>query len=550
MAEAVAHEGVVAASRGTLTDRAFAPVVAVCTAAVATFLALRLTAWPPHEDETLALFVGRDSLDGMLGTVLNQRGGAPLHFVFAWAVAHTGGGLGALRAVSALFAVASLPLLAVLCARLAGRGPAIVATILASASWMVLFHGVYGRMYSLFLFTSLLSFLALLEATEKGGRLRWAGWIAATLLCIASHPYGALVLAAQVVYVAVTRTRLREAAASIAIVLVLGIPFWRTDLVLAGRFEIGVGGGGGGRLASPLDVLGYLERTFGDFTAGYRLAVAAVLGLAAVGAYSLARARPRSALLVGAVVLTPAVLLTLARFGSAAAPESRHLIFVMPFFLVLVAVGVVSGADRLGRAGTPAAVVAICGLVTLQVAWGWSRTAELYRGEPAERVAARGAAAEWLRETSRRDDVLFGYDPLFLEAWRAGGELSRSVVPRADPRLALRALQAAEPLGRGVWVFDASDTGNPVRRLEVPNRPPTPREAFETRTFGPFMVVRTTAPTGDARSYLKLARRAQLAGKALSIADADVNLLTIVEASGRLAAQEREREDSRSTASR
>ena len=275
MAEAVAHEGVAAASRGTLADRAFAPAVAACTAAVATFLALRLTAWPPHEDETLALFVGRDSLDGMLGTVLNQRGGAPLHFVFAWAVAHTGGGLGALRAVSALFAVASLPLLAVLCARLAGRGPAIVATILASASWMLLFHGVYGRMYSLFLFTSLLSFLALLEATETGGRLRWAAWIVATLLCIAAHPYGALVLAAQAVYVAVARTRLREAAASIAIVLVLGIPFWRTDLVLAGRFEIGVGGGGD-RLGSPLDVLGYLERTFGDFTAGYRLAVAAV----------------------------------------------------------------------------------------------------------------------------------------------------------------------------------------------------------------------------------------------------------------------------------
>ncbi|MGH3142572.1 MAG: hypothetical protein ACRDO9_05505, partial [Gaiellales bacterium] len=239
-----------------------------------------------------------------------------------------------------------------------------------------------------------------------------------------------------------------------------------------------------------------------------------------------------------------------ARFGSAAAPESRHLIIVLPFFLVLVATGIVTGADYLGRAGTLAAVLATCGLVALQVAWGWSRTAELYRGEPAERVAARGAAAEWLAETSRRDDVLFGYDPLFLEAWRAGGELSRSVVPRADPRLALRALQAAEPLGRGVWVFDASDTGNALRRLEVPNRPPTPREAFETRTFGPFMVVRTTAPTGAVRSYLKLARRAQLAGKALSIADADVNLLTVVEAAGRLADQEREREDSRSTVSR
>jgi 4-amino-4-deoxy-L-arabinose transferase-like glycosyltransferase len=535
VAQAVAHERATASDQ-SFAARAFGPAVAVCTAAVATFLSLRLTAWPPHEDETLALFVGRDSLDGVLGTVLNQRGGAPLHFIFAWAVAHLGGGLAALRAVSALFAVASVPLIAVLCSRLVGRSAALVATVLAAASWMLLFHGVYGRMYSLFLCTSLLSFLVLLEAADRGGRLRWAAWIVATLLCIATHPYGALVLASQCVYVAVTKTRLREAAVSLAIILVLGIPFWRTDLVLAGRFEVGVGGGG--------------ERTFGDFTVGYRLAVAVIVALAVVGAVHLSRARPRSAVLVGAVILTPVALLMIARFGSAAAPESRHLVFVLPFFLALVATGLLAVTPSLRRPRTPVIVAAVAGLVALQLAWGWSRTEELYRGEPAERVAAREAAASWLAETSRGSDVLFGYDPLFLQAWREGGDLSRSVVPRADSRLALRALLAAEPLGRGVWVFDASDTGNRIRRLLVPNRPPAPREAFETRAFGPFLVVRTVEPTGDARSYLKLARRAQLAGKALAIADADVNLLTILEASGRLATQERERADSRSTVSR
>ena len=550
MAEAVAHEGPAAASSEAFAARAFAPVVAACTAAVATFLALRLTAWPPHEDETLALFVGRDSLDGTLATVLNQRGGAPLHFVFAWAVAHVDGGLEALRAVSAFFAVASIPLIAVLCARLAGRRAALVATILASASWMLLFHGVYGRMYSLFLFTSLLSFLALLAATESGGRRHWAAWIAATLLSVAAHPYGVLVLAAQVVYLAATRLRVRAAAVSLAIVLVLGIPFWRTDLVLAGRFEIGVGVGGE-RLGSPLDVLRYLTETFGDVAAGYRLALAAAIGLAVFGALRLARERPRSVILIGAAVLTPAALLMLARFGSAAAPESRHLIFVMPFLLAALSVGILGAARFLGRGATPAIVVSIAGLVAMQLAWGWSRTPELYHGEAAARIAAREAAASWLAKTSRPDDVLFGYDPLFLQAWRDGGALSRSVVPRADSRLALRALESAEPLGRGVWVFDASDTGNRIRRLEVPNRPPRPREMFETRTFGPFLVVRTVGQVGDVRSYLKLARSAQLAGKALSIADADTNLHTVLEASGRLAAQERrEAAFSRSMASR
>src|SRR5918994_3247692 len=101
-----------------VSARAFAAGVAACAGTVAAFLLVRLTAWPPHEDETLALFVGRGSLDSLVDTVLGERGGAPLHFLAAWVVAHLGGGLTALRLVSAVFAVASVPLLALVAARL------------------------------------------------------------------------------------------------------------------------------------------------------------------------------------------------------------------------------------------------------------------------------------------------------------------------------------------------------------------------------------------------------------------------------------------------
>ena len=47
------------------------------------FLLHQLMAWPPHEDETLALFVGRDSLAGVVEHVTRERGGAPLHFLVA-----------------------------------------------------------------------------------------------------------------------------------------------------------------------------------------------------------------------------------------------------------------------------------------------------------------------------------------------------------------------------------------------------------------------------------------------------------------------------------
>ena len=127
--------------------------------------------------------------------MIAQRGGAPLHFLIAWAVVHLGGGLTALRIVSLVFAVASVPLMALLGARLADRATGVVGAAFASASWVFLFHGIFGRMYSLFLFTSLLSFLALLAR-----RLRaLAAWRCCSLL--ASHPYAVLVVAAQALYV-------------------------------------------------------------------------------------------------------------------------------------------------------------------------------------------------------------------------------------------------------------------------------------------------------------------------------------------------------------
>src|SRR5918995_1329541 len=157
-----------------VSEQRFKAGVAACSAAVAAFLLLRLTAWPPHEDETLALYVGHGSLESLGETVLGERGGAPLHFLAAWVVAHLGGGLTALRLVSAVFAVASVPLVAALGLRLADRTTAVLATWLASASWILIFHGVYARMYSLFLFTSALSYLLLLRALERGGKAAWA----------------------------------------------------------------------------------------------------------------------------------------------------------------------------------------------------------------------------------------------------------------------------------------------------------------------------------------------------------------------------------------
>src|SRR5260221_6073346 len=202
-----------------------------------------------------------------------------------------------MRFLSALFATASLPAIAVLGNRLAGRRAALAATALAAASWLLLFHGIYARMYSLFLLLSTVSYLALLRALDRGGARAWTLWAVTMLLCIGTHPYGALVLGSQGLYVLATRGRLRQAVPAFAAVLVLAIPFWRSSIVLAERFDVGVGGGGGGALRTPGEVLRYLWRLARDSSAGYTGVLVLVLVLAGFGLAHLSRTRPKSALL-------------------------------------------------------------------------------------------------------------------------------------------------------------------------------------------------------------------------------------------------------------
>ena len=197
-----------------------------------------------------------------------ERGGAPLHFLFAWLVAHLGGGLVGLRLFSALFAVASVPVVALLGARLAGRTAGTRG------------HGARLGELDAPLPRDLRADVQPLPADERAlvprlpgrGRARaagrrWALWALAILATVATHPYGALVLATQVVYV-LARARTRAAFLAIATVAVLGSPFWYSDHVLAGRFDVGVGSGGQ-KLDGPGAVLEYLYRVAGDFTAGF-----------------------------------------------------------------------------------------------------------------------------------------------------------------------------------------------------------------------------------------------------------------------------------------
>jgi 4-amino-4-deoxy-L-arabinose transferase-like glycosyltransferase len=511
----------------------WAGTVAV-TAALGGVLGWFLHARAPHEDETLALFVGRGSFGDLLHTVITERGGAPLHFAFAWVVVHLGGGLGALRVVSLVFAVASVPLIALLGARLADRTVGLVAAALASGTWVMIFHGSFGRMYSLLLFTSLLSFLALLAALAGGGRRRFALWGLALLALLASHPYAVLVAAAQVLFVVLRRERVRAAFLTLAAVGVVGIPFWWADIVLRDRFDVGVGGGGR-RLGSVGSVLDYLRWASGDFSAGHDVWSIPVLLLALAGAVLLARRRSTSLLLTACVIGVPAIAFMVATLGSSTSPESRHLIFALPFFSMLLAVPLVALARLRAPLTAALALVTVAALVLGEVRWAHEKTPQLFDGDPAGEGSARDAAAAWLAATARSDDVLLGYDPVFLRAWERNRSFSVNAIPRADPVLLSAALKdVPEPLGRGVWVFDASDTANVWERQTIRFALPKPKSSFEGRVYGPYLVIRSREPLGTRARWVEVSEDVMRLGRTLRITDADVNLQALLHAESRL----------------
>jgi Dolichyl-phosphate-mannose-protein mannosyltransferase len=515
--------------REALAARWFPLGVAAIAAAAGTFFVLRLQAWPPHEDETLALFVGRNSLGGALHYVTHDRGGAPLHFLVAWVVAHLGFGLDGLRLVSAAFAVAALVATAALVARLADRRTALLSTALAAGTWLFLFQGLFARMYSLFLLTATLAALALLRALASGRRRDWALWVLAILAAVATHPYGVLVLGAHGLFVVLAhRGRLRQAIGAFAVVLVAGVPFWLTDLVLAGRFDVGVGGGGA-QLGSPRVVALYLWWVAGDLAAGWTWVLVPVL---LVGAVGLLVMRRETLAFTTAMVVAPVAAFLLAHLGSSASPQTRHLIFVLPFFAMAVSTGLL----RLGRRVPVLVAVAAIALLAAEGAWTKQRTPALVTGEPHARIAARHQASAWLAATSRPNDLLFGYEPLYLGAWERNHRFASTVIPRADPILALRTLRDAASLGRGVFVLDGSDPSNVKPTSTIEAMTPSPQAAFEVKAFGPFLVIRTRKPTETPAQFLAYAQAVQRMSYAMGIAHAGVNLDTIKRAEIRLAA--------------
>jgi dolichyl-phosphate-mannose-protein mannosyltransferase len=414
---------------------AFAPALAL--AGLTAFLFARL--WPDiagkplHEDEAVAGLISARPLGDVLHTVVLDRGGAPLHFVLAHAALAVSTRPEALRWVSVMFALATVPLCYDLSRRIAGPVAGLVAAALAATSQLLLIYGTFGRMYSLFAFASVLAvdlFVRALERPQRGAALAAA---AAALLPLAVHPFGAFLFAAEAaVALWLRRGQTLRAALPVLSVALVAFPLLLVDLRLSDRYAPEAGQ----NLDSGISAGTATLHALGGAAGGRGVALAFFLALAAAGAFALARRRPAVAALAVLTVAVPPPALAIA---SAAGMTSdrlapRHLIFMLPLWIALVS----SGAARLAALLPPKPRIAAVAAIVAAAALAPSAVSEP-RTIPTGAQGAVAAPAAWLAQQVGPRDVLYPYSPVFLAALPAAKKArSYSREPVALARAAKR----------------------------------------------------------------------------------------------------------------
>ena len=438
-----------------------ARLVALASVAAATgFLLYRLapdvTGKALYEDEAITALISMRPLTEVLDTVVVDRGGAPLHFVLAHAVFGVDASSSALRWLSVLFALASVPLCFDLGRRLGGPGAGVIAAVVAASSTALAVYGSFGRMYALLVFVAALFADLFVRALELRTTSAVAFAAAAGWLLPAVHPYGAIpALVALIAAAVIWRGRPLSAAVPVVIAVVAALPLVYGDLRLAHRASVGAGGERS--LASPGEAWDQLVAAVSAFAGGDGAALVFFTALALVGLAVLARREPAVAAVAVSTAIPP-LLFLLVRTESGPDLSPRHLFYGLPLWAAAIGVGATTLTRRLpgGVATACLALVAAVAVVAPASALRDPRTFELGTSPVDEKPSIRAG----------RRDLLLPYEPVFLAA--LPDVRQALALPHAPAEEIVRTLEHAdEPIGTVV--------------IAIPTKPAT-----VLRARGPF----------------------------------------------------------------
>jgi hypothetical protein len=433
-------------------DRSWSALVVL---AASVFLLVRLApdvhGKPLFEDEAIVGQVAAHGVSSVLRTVIWDRGGAPLHFVLAHLVLSVVGSAAALRWLSVVAAILTVPVAFDLGRRVGGRAVGALASVVCASSGLLAVVGSFGRMYALYALAGAIACDLFVRAVQRPTAESLALAAAGAWLLPATHPYGGILLTLEgVVALVAWRGRPpRTAVPAIAIMLSAAV-FLIADVRLSERFD--VGSHGRRAVATPSQALGQLTAAVRGFAGGTSLLALLFALLAAVGLGWCVRNQRAFGAVALLWLVVPPLLTLVARAPSVPSVKSepRHLVSDLAAWAVLVALGSRAVAERLPSSGR-LAVLGCAGAIALaspvnardirtDVAF-WAQI-----GRPEALVGPR----DWVNAHSQPGGVLYPYSVVYLRT--LGRASSSSSLPRAEARPLLAALGRAHYPVSGVTI--------------------------------------------------------------------------------------------------
>lgn len=336
-----------------------------------------------------------------------------------------------LRLPSALFGVATVPLLYALGSRLFGKRTGLAAAFLLAVQPVQVAYSQEARSYALCMFLSVAACYFFVRGVQEGLARWWLLYVLSSVLAIYSHLFAVFLLPAQAlafVCADVKKVRVRSAIVSAILIVLLIAPVFRLAMLKdRGRIPWGI-------IPGPRDVLHALQNLTG---AGLKFPVyCAVLGIAAVGFYRAWRdpaqsdQRWRHVLLWGWFLLPVAFVVLVAFWKPPLFP--RYFAVSLPASALLAAVAL----SRLRSATRITAATIALGTLFIPAIFSYYR-------KPKEDW--RGAAAYLLASALPEDGIVFyqvyGQQPYDYYRQRAA---HASVVPVVEGPSVLSPGQAAD----------------------------------------------------------------------------------------------------------
>jgi mannosyltransferase len=318
-------------------------------------------------DEALTAHLLRLPFDEMIRQAADRELTPPLYYVIAWPWAHiVGSGELALRSLSALFGIATVPVAYLAGARLASRRAGLVIAALAAFSPLLGWYSQEARPYSLWVFLGALTMLLWARALEQRTPRALLLWALVSVLALLTHYYAVFAIVPQGLWLLWVWRPRRQVVAALGAVGVVGLAL--VPLAIHQDERIGTAYITGFGLAHRL--LRVPEDFLTGFVIGFGtplekiLAVVgglvAVAGLAWAARRAAAEERRGAALAAGVAAAAVGIPVVLA-VGGLDYVNTRNLLIAWVPALLAVAVGL-AAARRLGVAGV--AVLCAIGIVT------------------------------------------------------------------------------------------------------------------------------------------------------------------------------------------